>query len=144
VDGIVLIAAGGHTQGKRFASHYSSAVSTARSLIKDGKAAETVEFTDLNTGNRQRKLKAPAQSVADYFDPDGPFNTEQSAARIKTGTAVMIIVPSKETENLKRIAHLIRDKLPAGTRASLVELEADHMNAPEQAKAAIRDWLLAQ
>jgi hypothetical protein len=56
----------------------------------------------------------------------------------------MIIVPSKETENLKRIAHLIRDKLPAGTRASLVELEADHMNAPEQAKAAIRDWLLAQ
>lgn len=144
VSGIILIAAGGHAQGKSFEPHYAPYVAEAKALVAQGKGASSVSFVDLNTGNRTRRIQAPAQSVVDYFDPDGPFNTYRSAAQIKPDTAVLILVPSRESEGLKRIASTIRDKLPAGTKSTLAEVNAEHMDAPDAAKQAVRDWLSSQ
>jgi triacylglycerol esterase/lipase EstA (alpha/beta hydrolase family) len=144
VSGIILVAAGGHAQSKNFVSHYAPYVAEAKTLVGQGKGAEGVSFVDLNTGGRTRRIKAPAQSVVDYFDPEGPFNTFLGAARIKPDTAVLIVVPSRETEGLKHIASVIRDKLPAGTKATLVEVNAEHLDAPDAAKQVVRDWLLSQ
>lgn len=141
VDGIALIAAGGHAQGKTFEPHYAPYVAEAKALIAQGKTAESVSFVDLNTGGRNRRLQAPAQSVADYFDTEGPFNTYRSASRVKPGTAVLIVVPAREAEGLKRIASAIRDKLPVAAKSTLVEVDAEHMNAPDAAKEPVSDWL---
>jgi pimeloyl-ACP methyl ester carboxylesterase len=143
VSGIALIAAGGHAQGKVFVPHYAPYVAEAKNRIAQGKGAERMPFVDLNTGGRTRRLDAPAQSVADYFDTEGPFNTFLSAARVKPDTAVLLLIPRQETEGLKRLADQIKDKLPEGTRAQSREIDADHLHAPDASKAAIRDWLLA-
>lgn len=144
VNGILLIAAGGHAQGKTFIPNYAPSVAEAKALIAEGKGADKVAFVDLNTGNRTRRIQAPAQSVVDYFDIEGPFNTYRSAAQIKPDTAVLILVPSRESEGLKRIASTIHDKLPAGTKSTVAEINAEHMDAPDAAKPVVRDWLSGQ
>lgn len=144
VNGIILIAAGGHAQSKTFIPNYAQSVAEAKALVAQGKGADKVSFVDLNTGNRTRRIQAPAQSVVDYFDPDGPFNTYRSAARIKPDTAVLILIPSRESEGLRRIASTIHDKLPASAKSTVAEINAEHMDAPDAAKPAVRDWLSGQ
>ena len=143
VDGIALIAVGGHTQGKTYVAHYGSAVAEAKGLVAQGKGSEKLRFEDLNTGGRKRSIKSPAQSVLDYFDPEGPCNSELSAARIKPGTRVLIVIPRDEVQPLKGAAKKVAKSLPAEIRAQTVEVDGDHLHAPDAAKAAVRDWLLA-
>ena len=143
VDGIALIAVGGHPQAKAYQAHYASVVTEAKGLVAQGKGGEKLRFEDLNTGGRTRSLKSPAQSVLDYFDPEGPFNSELNAARVKPGTRVLIVIPQNEIQALKGAAKKIAKSLPAEIRAQTVEVDADHLHAPDAAKAAVRDWLLA-
>ena len=131
------------TPAKAYQAHYASVVTEAKGLVAQGKGGEKLKFEDLNTGGRTRAFKSPAQSVLDYFDPEGPFNSELSAARIKPGTRVLIVIPQNEVQPLKGAAKKIAKSLPAEIRAQTVEVDADHLHAPDAAKAAVRDWLLA-
>jgi pimeloyl-ACP methyl ester carboxylesterase len=142
VDGIALIAAGGHAQSKQFIPHYQQYVGEAQGLVAQGKADESLSFEDLNTGNRTRRMRTSARILLDYFDPEGPFNTYKSAAAIKSGTAVLVIIPTRDSEGLKRVAGLIQEKLPDGTRVQRSEISADHLEAPNVAAPIVRDWLL--
>jgi len=144
VSGLILIAAGGHSQGKRFVTNYAPSVAEAKKHIERGKAGDNVSFTDLNTGGRTKTIKSPAQSVVDYFDPEGPFNSYLTAPKIMSGTAVLIIIPKDEVDALKDTARTIGEKLPVGTQSQIVEVGSDHLNAPDASKAVIRDWLLTQ
>jgi len=143
VNGVVLIAAGGHPQSKTFISQYQSSVSEAKTLVAQGKSDAQVSFSDLNTGNRSRSLRTSARILLDYFDPEGPFNTFDNAEKIKPGTAVLVVIPGRETEGLKKMADSVKNKFPGEVKASRIEVDADHMNAPDAAKSAVRDWLLA-
>ena len=40
------------------------------------------------------------------------------------------------------VADSVRKKFPSEVKASRIEVDADHMSAPDAAKSAIRDWLL--
>lgn len=141
VDGIALIAPGGFPQNKTFLDNYSAAVAEARALVGQGKADAPVTFIDLNTGNRSRGMSAPARSVLDYFDPDGPMNSYQNAARVKPGATVLLATPTRESEGIKRLANATYDKLSANTKPSRVEIDADHIQAPGAAKEPISEWL---
>jgi pimeloyl-ACP methyl ester carboxylesterase len=143
VNGVVLIAAGGHPQSKVFMPHYQASVSEAKTLVAQGKGDTMVSFSDLNTGNRSRSMRCSARIFLDYFDPEGPFNTFDNAQKIKPGTAVLVIIPSRESEGLKTMADTIMKKIPGEAKASRTEVDADHLGAPDAAKSAIRDWLLA-
>lgn len=140
VDGVALIAPGGHPQNDRFRDNYSSAVAEARALVGQGKADAPVSFNDLN-GDRNRSLRAPAQSVLDYFDPDGPLNSYVNAAHIRPGTAVLLIAPTREAKSLKELSHSTYEKLAPAAKSSQVEVDADHVKAPDAAKMAVTDWL---
>ena len=141
VDGIALIAPGGYPQSKTFLENYTAAVAEARALVGQGKADAPVAFTDLNTGNRSRGMNAPARSILDYFDPDGSMNSYQNAARVKTGVAVLLAAPTREAEGLKRLGDATYDKLSANAKPSRVEIDADHIQAPNAAKEPISKWL---
>ncbi len=143
INGVALIAAGGHPQNKGFVSHYQKSVSEARKLVARGKGDAPFSFSDLNTGNRTRNLRTSARIFLDYFDPEGPFNTYHNAEKLKPGTAVLVVIPNRETDGLKRIADSVMKKFPGEAKASRIEVDADHKSAPDAAKAAIRDWLLA-
>jgi len=142
INGVVLIAAGGHPQSKVFISHYEKSVSEAKTLVSQGKSDAKLSFSDLNTGNRSRNMRTSARILLDYFDPEGPFNTYDNAEKIKPGTAVLVVIPGRETEGLKMMAESIKNKLPGEVKASRIEVDADHLGAPDAAKSAIRDWLL--
>jgi pimeloyl-ACP methyl ester carboxylesterase len=141
VSGIALIAPGGYAQGKLFVEHYGSTVTEARRLAAEGRGGETMSFTDLNTGNRTRRLSAPAASVLDYFNPEGPMNSFRIAPQVKPGTAVLWVAPTRESEGLKRLSEMTFERLPAQAVRSRVDVAADHLNAPDAAKQAIVDWL---
>lgn len=141
VDGIALIAPGGYPQNKFFLDNYAAAVAEARTLVGQGKADAPVAFTDLNTGNRSRNMSAPARSVLDYFDPDGSMNSYQNAARVKTGVAVLLAVPTRESEGLKRLGNATYEKLSTNAKPSRVEVDADHVQAPAAAKESVSEWL---
>lgn len=141
VDGIALIAPGGYAQGKVFREHYAASVAEARRLVEQGKVVEPMSFTDLNTGNRSRNLSAPARSVLDYFDPEGSMNSYLSAARVKTGVAVLLAAPKRESEGLKRLSNETYEKLSANAKPSRVEIDADHLQAPDAAKEPVSEWL---
>lgn len=141
VDGVALIAPGGYAQGKVFLEHYAASVVEARRLVEQGKAAETMSFTDLNTGNRSRNLNAPARSVLDFFDPEGPMNSYLSAARVKPGVAVLLAAPNRESEGLKRLSNETYEKLSGSAKPSRVEIDADHLQAPDAAKGPVSEWL---
>lgn len=142
VDGIALIAAGGHPQAQTFIPHYAPYVATAKHLVEEGKGDEAVAFVDLNTGNRKRNLRTSARTLLDYFDPEGPLNSVANAKKVKPGTAVLVVIPERETEGLKRIAEKIRDQLPATTKSTRVAVDADHLGAPDAAKSVLRNWML--
>lgn len=141
VSGIALIAPGGYAQGKLFLEHYGATVAEARRLAAEGRHGDSISFVDLNTGNRTRRVRAPAASVLDYFDPDGPMNSFRIASQVKPGTAVLWIAPRQESEGLKRLSELTFEGLPAQVTRSRVDVAADHLNAPDAAKQALVEWL---
>lgn len=143
VDGIALIAAGGHPQSQVYIPHYAPYVATAKRLVEEGKGNETVSFVDLNTGNRTRSLRTSARSLLDYFDPEGPLNSAANAKKVKPGTAVLVVIPERDTEGLKRIAEKIRDQLPGTRPSTRVEVDADHLGAPDATKSVLRNWMLS-
>lgn len=139
--GIALIAPGGYAQGKLFVEHYGGAVAEARRLAAEGRGGARIGFTDLNTGDRSGRLSAPAASVLDYFDPEGPFNSFRVAAQVRPATAVLWIAPTHEAQGLKRLSEMTFERLPAQIARSRVDVAADHLNAPEAGKQAIMEWL---
>ena len=141
VDGIALIAPGGYAQGKVFVDHYGASVAEARRLVEQGKAAELMSFTDLNTGNRSRSLSAPARSVLDYFDPQGPMNSYKNAARVKSRYGGAVGRADAGIEGLMRSSQMTYEKLAADVKPSRVDVQADHLLAPDAAKEPVSEWL---
>ncbi len=140
VDGIVLVAPGGFAQGASHRENYMASIAKARRLVETDKAAEQVSFTDLNAG-RTRDLRAPARSVLDYFDPEGPMNSYLNAARVKPGTAVLWIAPTQESQSLKNLSAETYEKLSSDTKPSRVDVETGHLKAPDAAKEPVSEWL---
>ena len=89
---------------------------------------------DPNIGNRTRSLRTSARTFLDYFDPAGPLNSVANAKKVKPGTAVLVVIPGRETEGLKRIADKIRDTLPATTKSTWIEVDADHPGRTRRCK----------
>ena len=141
VNGIALIALGGQSQSRSFQEAYAASVAEAQRLVEQGKADEVVPFTDRNTGDRKRSLRAPARSVLDYFGPEGSMNSFKNSAGVKPGTAVLMVTPTRESDGLKRLSRLTYEKLAPEAKSSQVEVNADHLKAPDAAKTPVADWL---
>jgi pimeloyl-ACP methyl ester carboxylesterase len=141
VDAVVAIAPGHRPESPRFASLYAADVKRARELVADGKSAEIVTFTDLNTGNRRARMTASAASFVSYFDPEGPMNMGRNAEAVKAATPVLWLVPTREESPLREGNLALYKRLPQNPRTQSIEPDADHLQAPAASVPVVIEWL---
>jgi len=141
VDGLLVMAPGHFAEGKKTQELVESSVAKAREMVAAGKGSDAARFEDFNTGGRRKSVKCPAGSYLSYFDPAGPMNAHKNAAAVKPDTPVLWIVGTKEESGPKTIGSAVHGLLPANAASKSVEVNADHLNTPDAAKAEVKDWL---
>lgn len=141
VDALVAIAPGHRPESPRFAPLYAADVKRARELAAEGKGAEIVSFTDINTGNRRARMTASAASFVSYFDPQGPMNMGRNAEAVKASTAVLWMVPTREEPPLREGNLSLYKRLPQNPRTQSIEPDTDHMQAPQAVAPTVIEWL---
>jgi pimeloyl-ACP methyl ester carboxylesterase len=143
VNGVAAIAPGHIPEGRRYTELYADEVRKARELVAAGKSAETMWFTDLNTGDRRRDLKTGAATFLSYFDPEGPLNMLRNIQSLKPGTPVLWSVPKHEEQPLGNYVAGIYDRLTPNPGNQFIEPASDHMQAPAAATPQVIDWIRA-
>jgi pimeloyl-ACP methyl ester carboxylesterase len=140
VDAVVAIAPGHRPESPRIAQALANDVSRARDLVAAGKGAETLSFSDFNSGARRSRLTASASSFVSYFDPAGPMNMARNAGSMKP-TPVLWLVPTREESPLREGNIALFKRLPANPANQLAEPASDHLNAPQASVALAIEWL---
>lgn len=141
VNGLILLAPGHYPEGMVFKSKMESEVLKAKEMIQANKGDNLINFVDLNSGSRKKTVSATARIFLEYFDPDGPMNSQNNAASIRAGIPVLWVVGTKEEERLKRMGALAREKTPENPGHRFVEVDSDHINTPDNAVEAVITWI---
>jgi len=143
VDGVAIVALGHFPEGARIRDMIGGSVARAKELVLAGKGEERGNFDDFNTGNRRKSVSCSAKNYLSYFDLDGPMNSIRNAASVKPGTPVLWVAPAQEEPGPKRMAQAAREQLPSNQTNKFVEVDADHLKAPNAAINDITAWLKA-
>jgi len=141
VDGFIAIAPGHSPEGGKLRDMFADSVAKAREMVAKGEGGEKAWFDDFNTGNRARQVSMAAQVYLDFFAPDGPMNFTGNAANILPGTNVLWVVPTREEPGLKSLSARALPLIPASVKVQKVEVEADHMGAPEKSGESALAWI---
>jgi len=141
VDGLIVIALGHFPEGGKGRDVVAGSVRRAQKLVLAGKGDERGSFEDFNSGNRRKSVSCSAKSYLSYFDPEGPMNSARNAANVKPGTRVLWASPMHEEIGPNRMARTAREQLPSTQPIKLVEVEADHLQAPTAAINDVLAWL---
>lgn len=141
VDALVAIAPGHRPENARIAQALAEDVARARELVAAGKPAETVSFTDFNTGARRSRINASAAAFLSYFDPAGPMNMGRNVESVKPSTPVLWLVPTREESPLREGNIALFKRLPQNPATRFAEPSSDHLGAPDASIAMVIDWL---
>ena len=76
-----------------------------------------------------------------YFDPNGPANMEASAAAIKPGTPVFLVVGTRDIPLIKEVNTRIFAALPSHAGNKHLILEGGHLNIVSDASGEIVAWI---
>lgn len=137
VTGIMLLAPG-HSPDTQ-ASFFSASVSKAKSMIDEGKAEELADFYDSNQG-KTSTIKTKARVYFSYFDPNGLGAMSLTAAKVRPGTAVLLIIGNSDPW-AGRARSVIFDKTPADARSRYVEIVSNHLDTPRDGIEPLLSWL---
>lgn len=141
VDGFIAIAPGHAPEGERLAAMFAASVAKARAMVAKGEGDEKAGFDDFNTGNRTKQVKMTAKVYLDFFDPNGPMNFTANVSKILPGTNFLWAAPSGEEPGLKALTTRAVSLMPAAVKFKKVEIEAEHMNAPEKSVEVALAWI---
>lgn len=141
VDGFIAIAPGHSPEGSKLRDMFAGSVAKAREMVARGEGDEKDRFSDFNSGNRSRQVGMKARVYLDFFAPDGPMNFTGNAAKILPGTNVLWLVPAHEEPGLKGLSARTLPLIPASVKVQKIEVEADHMGAPEKSGEAALEWI---
>lgn len=144
VDGVIIVALGHFPEGAKTQDVTRASLRRAKKMVSEGKGQERGSFEDFNTGNRRKTVSCSARNYLSYFDPDGPMNAANNAAKVKPGTPVLWVDPSQEELGPKRQGQAAYERLPESPASKRVEVDAEHMNAPAAAIKEVSAWLKAQ
>jgi pimeloyl-ACP methyl ester carboxylesterase len=140
VDAIVAIAPGHRPENPRIAQTLADDVKRARDHVAAGRPAETISFTDFNSGGRRSRMTASAASFTSYFDPAGPMNMGRNVESLKP-TPVLWMVPTREESPLREGNIALYKRLPQNAGNQLAEPGSDHMQAPQASIPTLVEWL---
>lgn len=141
VDGFIGIAPGHAPEGERLAAMLAGSVVKAREMVAKGEGDDKAGFDDFNTGNRTKQIRMAAKVYLDFFDPTGPMNFTGNVSKILPGTNFLWVAPSGEEAGLKGLTARAMSLFPATVKFKKVEIDAEHMNAPEKSVEAALAWI---
>jgi len=139
LDGAIMISPG-HTP-ERFARipGVNESLGKARQLLAAGKGASYANFQDTNQG-RTREVSAHPAVYLGYFDPEGPAVMPVNAARLSPGTALLVIVGTKDRLSAEGTAYVF-DRAPHNPYSAFRSIAADHFDAPAESRRIVVDWV---
>ncbi|MEK6662728.1 MAG: alpha/beta hydrolase [Pseudomonadota bacterium] len=141
VDGFIAIAPGHAPEGERLTAMFAGSVAKARVMVAKGEGEEKSGFDDFNTGNRTKQIRMAAKVYLDFFDPNGPMNFTANVGKILPGTNILWVAPSAEEAGLKGLTARAETLMPAAVKFKKVEIDAEHMNAPERSVDVTLAWI---
>lgn len=140
-DGIVTIAPGGSHGSKVFRDALGGLVAEAKSMMDAGRGNETSQFSDYEGSKGRFPVTTRASVYYDWFNPDGPHNMDIVTRKLKSGTPVLYVAPTRDYPALKSIKSASFAALPVHTMTRMIEPDADHLRAPSAAAGDIISWL---
>jgi len=141
VDGLILLAPGHYPEAPGMRYKMEAVVEKARALVQANKGGTVLTFDDPNSGGRRKPVATTARIFLDYFDPDGPMNTQTNAASLLANVPVLWVVGSKEDQGVRQNGAATRDKLPRNPRDRFIEVKSDHLNTPNNAIGPAIGWI---
>ncbi len=137
VNGILLMAPG-HSPDYQV-SFFGPDVAKAKAMIAEGKGDETLSFEDSNQG-KMKTIEAKARIYYSYFDPSGLGAMSVTAAKVRPGTAVLLIIGNSDPW-FERARSTVFNKTPHNPQSRYIEINSNHVNTPKDGLHEIMAWL---
>lgn len=141
VDGLIAIAPGGNHGARDFVTALGGHVSTAKSMIDEGRGSEKAVFADYEGSKGAYPITTTAAIYFDWFNPAGPHNMWDVVKKVKSGVPVLYVAPTRDYPSLKNQKHSNFSALPSHPLTRLYEPESDHLRAPAAATGEIILWI---
>ncbi|WBY01899.1 alpha/beta fold hydrolase [Ramlibacter tataouinensis] len=139
VDALVAIAPNGGADMKPL----DDQLAKARGLVAAGRGNEPtlLQDSDVVSPARYDLPQAVPSAYVSWFDPDGAMNWQAVWRRLRPGTPVLLVVPTRDLANLRKVRRELWQGLPPHPANRLYEPRADHLGAPmASAEEAVR-WI---
>lgn len=139
VDALVAIAPNGGSDMKPLADQ----LARARERIATGRGDEpaVLQDSDVVSPARYELPHAVPSAYVSWFDPQGAMNWKGVWSRLRPGTPVLLVVPTRDLANLRKVKRELWQGLPPHPANRLYEPRADHLGAPlASADEAVR-WI---
>lgn len=140
VDGIVAVAPGGQVDLPGFTQQLGDHVALARKMVNEGRGAEKGRFADFEGRRGVSSVGTAAGIYLSWFDPQGE-HTSHAFSKVKPGTPVLYVAPTREHPALARMARANFTALPPHPASRMIEPETDHMGAPSAAAREVASWI---
>lgn len=138
LDGLAAIAPNG---GSNNALH-ARGMAQARALIADGRGEERVMLEQYwPSADRTYPVISVPSAYVSWFDPDGPMNAVRIYGDQPPGMPVLLVVPTRDFENLRKAKNVIFGALPPHPLRQLYEPQSTHGGAVEASAAEVVRWI---
>lgn len=141
VDGVIAIAPGGSHGSQAFRDKLGSHVATAKGMIDAGRGNETERFADFEGSKGASPVTTTATIYFDWFNPDGQHNMDFVTSRVKSGTPVLYVAPTRDYPTLSKSRQENFSALPPNPQTRLYEPSSDHLGSPSAAAAELIRWV---
>ncbi len=140
VDALVAIAPNGGSDMKKLEDE----VARARQLVAQGRDGPTLMKDGAVVGDDRYDLPAAVPSAyITWFDPQGPMNWARGWAGLRPGTPVLLVVPTRDLANLRKVKDALWRGLPPHPANRLFEPRSDHLGAPLASADEMVRWIRA-
>lgn len=139
IDGLVAIAPNGGADQKKLQDQ----VDRARALVAAGKGEDRTLLQDGGVvgDDRYPMPGAVPSSYLTWFEPQGAMNFERIFRSQRPGVPVLLVVPTRDLENLLRMKQAVWQGLPPHPGNRLYEPETDHLGAVAAATPEAIRWI---
>ena len=134
----VIALAAGHTPERMKRPELVAGLGTARQLAAAGKGDVPVMLPDLNLG-KTFKVKATPKTYLSYFDPDGPAVIPRNAAAMPA-IPFLWVIGRKDPLAAAGPGYAF-NKAAKNPKSRYLEVNADHKDTPDVARAEVIAWL---
>jgi pimeloyl-ACP methyl ester carboxylesterase len=133
-DALVLISPNGITR--------AADIEAAQRLKAEGKGAEktALELFDPVSQRRYPIFTTPDAFVS-WFGPDSAMKLEPLLAGLPHGLPVLLVVATRDFDNLRDVKHSVYEGLPAHPAKRLYEPDSNHIGAVNASAAEVVRWI---